>query len=169
MTQTVLLVTSIGGAENCASTIGRQLGLAVDLAQTRRTALAALRRREYAVLVLDEGMIEADPAGAEVLWQQAGLAIPVQVNLGISGCNRVLREVRSALQRREREMSLAMRAATQVVEGEMNTTITGLLLQTQLALAEPTLPANVAVKLRQVVELAGALREQLRRAPEAIS
>jgi hypothetical protein len=155
MTQTVLLVTAIAGAENCASAIGRQLGLAVELAQNRRAALAALRRREYSVMVLDEGLVEADPAGAEVLWQQAGLAIPVQVNLGISGCNRVLREVRAALQRREKEQSLAIRAAAQLMEGEMNTTITGLLLQTQLALAEPALPANVAIKLQQVVELAG--------------
>jgi hypothetical protein len=169
MTQTVLLVTAIAGAENCASAIGRQLGLAVELAQNRRVALTALRRREYSVLVLDEGLIEADPAGAEVLWQQAGLAIPVQVNLGISGCNRVLREVRAALQRRERELSLAMRAATQLMEGEMNTTLTGLLLQTQLALAEPTLPATVAAKLQQVVELAGTLREQLRHPPEVLS
>jgi hypothetical protein len=169
MSQTVLLVTGIAGAENCASAIGRQLGLAVELAQNRRAALAALRRREYAVMVLDEGLIEADPAGAEVLWQQAGLAIPVQVNLGISGCNRVLREVRAALQRRERELSLAMRAATRLMEGEMNTTITGLLLQTELALADPALPANVAIKLQQVVELAGALREQLRHPPEALS
>jgi hypothetical protein len=169
MTQTVLLVTSIAGAENCATAIGRQLGLAVDLAQNRRAALTALRRREYSVMVLDEGLVEADPAGAEVLWQQAGLAVPVQVNLGISGCNRVLREVRAALQRREREVSLAMRAATQLMEGEMNTTITGLLLQTQLALAEPTLPAHIAVKLQQVVELAGTLRDQLRRPSEAHS
>lgn len=168
MTQTVLLVTAIAGAENCADAIGRQLGLAVELAQNRRAALAALRRREYAVMVLDEGLAEADPAGAEVLWQQASLAIPVQVNLGISGCNRVLREVRAALQRREREQSLAMRAAAQLIEGEMNTTLTGLLLQTQLALAEPTLPANVAIKLQQVVELAGVLRDQLRHPPATI-
>ena len=168
MAQTVLLVTSIAGAENCATAIGRQLGLAVELAQNRRTALTALRRREYAVMVLDEGLVEADPAGAEVLWQQAGLAIPVQVNLGISGCNRVLREVRAALQRREREVSLAMRAATQLMEGEMNTTITGLLLQTELALAEPLLPSHIAAKLQQVVELAGTLRDQLRHPPEEL-
>lgn len=162
MTQTVLLVTTIAGAENCASAIGRQLGLAVELVQNRRVALAALRRREYSVLVLDDALVESDPAGAEVLWQQAGLAIPIQVNLGISGCNRVLREVRAALQRRERELSLAMQAAAQLMAGEMNTTITGLLLQTQLALAEPTLPANVAAKLQQIVEMAGLLRDQLR-------
>jgi hypothetical protein len=167
MTHTVLLVTTIAGAENCAAAIGRQLGLSVELAPNRRTALAALRRREYAVIVLDEGMVESDPAGAEVLWQQAGLAIPLQVNLGISGCNRVLREVRSALQRRERELSLAMRAAARLMEGEMNTTLTGLLLQTQLALAEPELPPQVAVKLQQVVELAGVLRNQLRNPSES--
>lgn len=169
MTQTVLLVTSIAGAENCAAAIGRQLGLTVELAQNRRAALTSLRRREYAVLVLDESMVEADPAGAEVLWQQAGLAIPVQVNLGISGCNRVLREVRAALQRREREMALAMRAASRLMEGEMNTTLTGLLLQTELALAEPALPPQVATKLRQVVELAGTLRDQLRTPSELAS
>ena len=169
MTQTVLLVTSIAGAENCAVAIGHQLGLTVELAQNRRTALTALRRREFSVLVLDESLVETDPAGTEVLWQQAGLAIPVQVNLGISGCNRVLREVRAALLRRERELSLAMRAATQLMEGEMNTTLTGLLLQTELALAEPALPPQVAVKLRQVVELAGTLRDQLRQTPEVVS
>ena len=118
MPQTVLLVTTMSGAENCAAAVGRQLGLSVEVAENRRTALAALRRREYAVMVLDESLVEADPAGAEVLWQQAGLAVPIQVNLGISGCNRVLREVRAALQRRERELSLAMRAAAQIMEGE---------------------------------------------------
>jgi hypothetical protein len=91
------------------------------------------------------------------------------VNLGISGCNRVLREVRAALQRRERELSLAMRAAAQIMEGEMNTTLTGLLLKTQLVLQEPTLPPGTVMKLRQVVELAGALREQLRTPPEVVN
>ena len=169
MTQSVLLVTAMSGAETCASAIGRQLGLTVELAQNRRAALAALRRREYSVMVLDESIVEADPAGAEVLWQQASLAVPIQVNLGISGCNRVLREVRAALQRRERELSLALRAAARLMEGEMNTTLTGLLLQTELALEEPTLPPNVAVKLRQVVELASVLRDQLRTPSTALS
>ncbi|MHB1957592.1 MAG: hypothetical protein ACYCO5_01005, partial [Acidobacteriaceae bacterium] len=68
--------------------------------------------------------------------------------------------------RRERELSLAMRAAAQIMEGEMNTTITGLLLQTQLAMQEPTLTPGTAVKLRQVFALASELREQLRTPPE---
>jgi hypothetical protein len=62
-----------------------------------------------------------------------------------------------------------MRAAAQIMEGEMNTTLTGLLLQTQLALEEPTLAPGTVVKLRQVVELAGVLREQLRTPPVVLS
>ena len=81
----------------------------------------------------------------------------------------MLREVRAALQRRERELSLAMRAAAQIMEGEMNTTLTGLLLQTQLALEEPTLTPGTVIKLRQVVELAGELREHLRTPPVVLS
>ena len=46
MTQPVLLVTAMSGAEDCASAIGRQLGLIVELAENRRVALAALRHRE---------------------------------------------------------------------------------------------------------------------------
>ena len=168
MQQTVLLVTTMSGAENCAAAVGRQLGLTVEVAENRRIALAALRRHDYAVMVLDESLVEADPAGAEVLWQHAGVAVPIQVNLGISGCNRLLREVRAALQRRERELSLAMRAAARIMEGEMNTTLTGLLLQTQLALEDPTLTPGTAVKLRHAVELAGVLREQLRTPPVVV-
>lgn len=161
MSQNMLLVTNIPGAENCAAAITRQLGLGVELASNGRAALAALRRREYAVVVLDDSQIEADPTGVDVLWQQAGLAIPIQVNLAISGCGRVLREVRAALLRREREQALALRAATQVIGGEINTTVTGLLLQTQLMLSEPSIPSSLLPKLQQVAQLAGALRQQL--------
>lgn len=165
MTQTILLVTPVADAENCASLIGQQLGLGVEVAQNRRAALSALRRREYSVLVLDDALIESDPAGAEVLWLQAGLAIPLQVKLGISGCGRLVREVRAALLRRERELSLSTRAAAQVIEGELNTTITGLLLQTELLLAEPGLSPSLKAKLQQIVSLTRSLRDQLRPEP----
>ena len=73
----------------------------------------------------------------------------------------MLREVRAALLRREREQALALRAATQVIGGEINTTVTGLLLQTQLMLSEPSLPSALLPKMQQVAQLAGALRQQL--------
>lgn len=43
----------------------------------------------------------------------------------------------------------------------MKTTITGLLLKTQLALEEPTLQPGTVVKLRQVLELVIVLHDKL--------
>ena len=59
---------------------------------------------------------------------------------------------------------LAMRAAASAIESQLKSTVTGLLLQSQLALAEPTLSGTVSSKLKMVVELAGNLRQQLERA-----
>lgn len=162
-----LMISSMAGAENCAALMTRQLGIRVEVVTTRRLGLAALRRQEYAVLILEESVAEADPQGADLLWQNAGLAVAVQVNFAISGCARLVREVRSALARREQQEGAAMRAATIRIESELKSTVTGLLLQSQLALAEPSLSPQLTAKLKQMVELAGSLRERLRPQPGA--
>ncbi|HTJ30259.1 MAG TPA: hypothetical protein VL346_07150, partial [Acidobacteriaceae bacterium] len=90
-----------------------------------------------------------------------GLAIPVQVNFALAGVQRVAREVRLALQRRERERALAHEAAAAAIETELKSTVAGLLLHSQLALQDRELTAPVREKLRVVADLAGTLREQL--------
>jgi hypothetical protein len=97
------------------------------------------------------------------LWRYSGLAIPLQINFALSGTARLARDVRAALNRREQEHVLAMRAAASTIEGQLRSTVTGLLLQSELALAEPAISGNVATKLKLVIELAGSLRHQLER------
>ncbi len=160
-----LIITAISGAEHCAASLSKQLGLPVEVASSRREGMAALRRREYTIVVVDEPVAESSPESAEMLWKQAGLAIPLQINFAISGTNRIIREVRSALQRREHEHELAMRAATATIESELRDTVTGLLLHSQLALAEPLVSGPLSAKLRTVVELAGNLRTRLEKTP----
>ncbi len=160
--QTILMISSMVGAENCAALITRQLGMQVEVVPGRKAGLAALRRREYAVLIVEESLAEADPQGADLLWQHAGLAVAVQINFAISGCARLVREVKAALARRGQEQNLAMRVAATRLESELKSTVTGLLLQSQLALAEPSLSPQLTAKLQQMVELAGSLRERLR-------
>jgi hypothetical protein len=106
-------------------------------------------------------MAECDPAAAESIWEHAGLAIPLQINFALSGAARLIREIRAALHRREREQMLARRAATAAIEAELKTTVAGLLLNSQLALNGSEVPALVADKLRVVADLAGSLRQQL--------
>jgi DNA-binding NtrC family response regulator len=157
----ILIVTGIEGARNCAAVLGAQLGMEVEAAEGRKAALAALRRREFSAVLVDETMAECDPAAAEAIWDHAGLAIPLQINFALSGAARLVREIRAALHRREREQMLARRAAAAAIETELKTTVAGLLLHSQLALAGNEVPAPVADKLRMVADLAGSLRQQL--------
>ncbi len=163
--QSALIITGISGADHCAASLSKQLGLPVEVASSRREGLAALRRREYSIVVIDEPVAESSPEGAEMLWKQAGLAIPLQLNFAISGTDRILREVRAALQRREHEQQLAMRAANTAIENDLRDAVAGLLLHSQLALAEPLLSSHLAAKLQTVAELAGNLRTRLERGP----
>ena len=157
----ILMVTGMEGARNCATVVGGQLGMEVEVAEGRKAALAALRRREFLAVVVDETMAECDPAAAEAIWERSGLAIPLQINFALSGAARLTREIRAALHRREREQALARRAAAEAIETELKSTVAGLLLHSQLALNGNEVPATVADRLRVVADLAGSLRQQL--------
>jgi hypothetical protein len=157
----ILMVTGIEGAQNCATVIGEALDAQVEVAAGRKAALAALRGAEFSAVVLDETLAECDPAAAEAIWARAGLAIPLQINFALSGAARLIREIRAALRRREREQMLARQAAAAAIETELKSTVAGLLLHSQLALSGAGVPAPVAEKLRVVAALAGNLRRQL--------
>jgi hypothetical protein len=157
----ILIVTGMEGARNCASVVAAQLGMEVEVAEGRRSALAALRKREFAAVVVDDTLAECDPAAAEAIWERSGLSIPLQINFALSGAARLIREIRAALHRREREQVLARRAAAAAIENEVKTAIAGLLLHSQLALSGGEVPPPVADKLRVVADLASNLRRQL--------
>jgi signal transduction histidine kinase len=157
----ILIVTGIEGARNCAAVVGAQLGMEVEVADGRKAALAALRRHEFSAVVVDETMVECEPASAEAIWEHTSLAIPLQINFALAGAERLVREIRAALHRREREQTLARRAAAAAIEIELKTTVAGLLLHSQLALNSSELSSPVAERLRVVADLAGSLRQQL--------
>ena len=157
----ILIVTGVEGARNCAAVVAMQLGMEVEVADGRKAALGALRRREFAAVVVDETMAECAPASAEAIWEHASLAIPLQINFALSGAARLVREIRAALHRREREQTLARRAAAAAIETELKSTVAGLLLHSQLALNGSEISSLAAERMRMVADLAGSLRQQL--------
>jgi len=157
----ILIVTGIEGARNCAAVVATQLGMEVEVAEGRKAALAALRSKEYLAVVIDDTLAECDPVAAERICESAGLAIPMQINFAVSGAARLTREIRAALYRRTREQEVARRAAAAAMEAELKNTVAGLVLQSQLALTGAEIPAPVAERLRVVADLAGSLRRQL--------
>jgi hypothetical protein len=160
----VLIISPMADAPRVADSLGSTLGCSVNVVPSHRAGLIALRHRDYSVVVVDDCLAEANPAAAELLWQSFGMAVPVQINFAFSGGARLAREVQAAIGRREQQQVMALRAAASLLENDLKSTLTGLLLQSQLALAEPELPPRVAGKLEQVAELAGSLRRRLEQA-----
>jgi hypothetical protein len=160
----ILIVSGIEGVRNCAEIVSKQLGMEVDFAEGRG-AIDALRRREFAVVVVDETLAERDPSAADAIWERSGLAIPLQINFALAGAARIIREIRAALHRREREQAAARLAAQEDFGAELKKTITGLVLQSQLALSDNGVPAHIAQKLRVVADLASHVVQTARRRP----
>jgi hypothetical protein len=157
----ILLVTPSSCGNDSAKLLSDSTGERVDLATTLRQAATVIRNKTYRCVVLDQYLLEAEPAETESLMQHLGLAMPVQVNLGITGIDRLVREVRAALARRQREESAARSAAEQVLHSELIGTLTALLLSCELALNSPDLPPGAHEKIRSAHDLAIRLREQL--------
>ncbi len=116
----VLLVTYLSSGEECGAAVNRATGERTRVANTVRQAVSLLKGDEYNALVIDESMLESEPAAVDLLLLCAGTAIPVYVNLAISGSERVVREVRVALDRRRREQVIAVQLAESVLHKELN-------------------------------------------------
>ena len=157
----VLLVSSVRGVEACATTLMQQLGVEVELAAGRAEALDALRAGTFAAVIVEESLAEGDPRGAELLWKMAGFAIPMQVNFAVTGSARLVRDLRAALSRRDQEHASAHRAALTAMESDLRSTVSGLVLHTQLALQESPSSPSLEKRLRLMAELAGSLKQRL--------
>ena len=157
----ILLITPSPQAQQCAAVIQNATGEATQPVESARRASKLLRSDEYSALIIDQHVAEADPEGTEVLLQHAGTAVPVYINLAISGSERVLRELKQALRRSQKEREAARRQAELDLRNELKDSVTALLLSCQLALAIPQLPPAAKSKLNSACELAKDIRSRL--------
>jgi hypothetical protein len=160
----VLIISPMSDAARIAEALSNAVGCPVKVAANQRAGVTELRHQDYSVVVVDDCTAEANPAATEMLWQSLGMAVPVQINFAFHGSHRLAREVQAAIGRREQQQVQALRAAASLLESELKSTVTGLLLQSQLALAEPEVPPKLAGKLELVAELASTLRRRLEHA-----
>jgi hypothetical protein len=160
MPSPILLIAPETSAAPVVAALRRSLDAEVEVAPNRRSGVACLRRREYALVVLEESLTTADPEAADAIYRSAIGAPLLEVNFVITGPERIVRQCRAALQRRASDLAQAEAAATQNLHGDLNATLAGLLLESQLALRAAT-PA-LEPKLRHVVSLASDLRDRLR-------
>jgi hypothetical protein len=157
----ILLITSLAKAEECAKGLQEATAEPAQVAATLREALAQLQAHEFTAVVVDQLLLDAEPDDFETIIKHMGTAVPVFSNFAISGIQRVSRELRSALLRRKRELSLARHEAEQSLRSELNDTITALLLSCEMALDVPNLPLFAETKMRAVDALAKEMRTKL--------
>jgi hypothetical protein len=157
----ILLITSSTRAQECAVAIERTVNERTQICPRLSLAARTLRSTQCSALVIDQNLIEADPSTADAVLSEAETAIPVFVNFAICGMERVLRDVRSALQRREGERLRAVREAEANLRSQLTEALTGILLSSQLAMEVPAVPAAAQARLRSVYQLAMSMRQRL--------
>jgi hypothetical protein len=157
----ILLVTASERARECSAALHDATGEKVMAAESLARATTLLRAECYLVVVLDQFLLETEPREAGSTLAHLGTAIPVQVNLAITGIERLVREVRSAVERRRCEEVMGRRTALGAISSELNGTVTALLLSTELALETSGLPPAASERLVSVHDLVKKLRRQL--------
>ncbi len=167
MEKTVLIVTAIDGAENLARALSREADAVVEIARSRRAALARLRRDPVTALLLDTSLPDSEMTTSEMVWQNAGGAIPVEISLSTLGASGVVRLLRNLLQGREQAETLGRKEAKTAVTADLQSTLTSILLQSDMLLRDKAITPTVADKLRHVKELTDLLRVRLETAHES--
>jgi hypothetical protein len=161
----ILFVTACDRGEECATALQKATGEQVQVIKSTRQTPVREEKEQFqgriTVVVMDEGMLDSEPISAQEFLDSMDTAVPVFINFAISGMERIVREVRMALHRHQREQFQAMQAAESMLRGEVKDTVTGILLSSQLALETPDIPKTAQAKVQDIYQLALALRARL--------
>jgi len=157
----ILLITPSATGKQCAEALRSATSQDVHWADTIQEASTRLREQVYSVAVIDQFVVETEPEDSDQMIEHLGTAFPVYVNFGVSGMERLVRDVRSALHRRRREEAAARRAVAEQMHCEMRETLTAMLLSCELAMSVPNVPQLATEKIRNIDVLARELRLRL--------
>src|SRR5207248_1033880 len=157
----ILIIWNSAKAKECARSIEHAMQEPVQIASSLHDGVDCLRSVEYSAVVVDQWITEAEPEPTSVVFDHLGMAVPVFVNFGISGVERILRELRAALSRRGLETVLARHSARQALRDELKDDVTALLLSCGVALEESGLAENSRTRLSKIEELAKHIRSKL--------
>lgn len=157
----ILLIWSSDRAQDCAKAIERAFQQPVCVVSTLQEACEQLQTEEYSAVLIDQWIAEGEPGQADFIFHHLGTAAPVFVNFGISGIERIVRELRAAFNRRGRETMLARHNARIALRDELKDDVTALLLSCGIALSEPGLNEGITARLRNIEDAANRIRFKL--------
>src|SRR5579859_6921357 len=157
----ILLITPSARGQQCADSLRAATSEEIHWAQNSQAASAQLRQQSYSAAVIDQFLLETEPDDSDQMLEHLGTAFPVYLNFAVTGMERLVREVRSALHRRKREEGAARRAVEEQMRIDMRESLTALLLSCELAMSVPDVPDPAVEKIRAIDNLARELRLRL--------
>jgi hypothetical protein len=156
----ILVIAAEPAAAAVAAALRLELNAHVETAANRRAGQAALRGREFNFVILDQSLVLSESDAADLLYESASSALLLEFNFALCSAGRIVRHMRAAIARRAVDRARDRAAAAAALNGELNATLAGLLLQSELVLREA--PPNLVPKVQQLVELAANLRDLLK-------
>jgi hypothetical protein len=157
----ILLISALAKAHAWARALQDASNEGVTVCASSAEAVVTLQAQEFSAVIFDQQLLDADPDEGRTMLKHIGAAAPVYVNFAISAMGRVVRDLRSALHRRKRELAAAKREAEQTLRNELNSTVTALLLSCQMARQGPDLPASAETRMQDVEALARQVSARL--------
>jgi DNA-binding NtrC family response regulator len=157
----ILLVWASEKAKGYARAIEGELRESVRVVSNLDLACEQLRANEFSAVVLDQWEVDLESPAAAVVFEHLGPAIPVSVNFGLSGIERIIRELRAAFVRRRLESRLAHETVRQALRDELKEDATALLLCCGLALEQPELGELARTRLEEINERARRISSKL--------
>ena len=151
----ILLITPQSRGPEFADSLHAATSQETHWAQSVQEAATRLREHSYSAAVIDQFLLETDPEESDQRIEHLSTAFPVCINFAVTGMDRLLREVRSALHRRKREEAAARRAIAEQMHSEMSEALTVMLLSCELAMAVPDVPIFAAERFEPSITWRG--------------
>ncbi len=156
----ILLVTPVQ-PEALLFAIQKVIQEPVDIALTFEAALDHARQREYSVVILDHDLAEAEPVATEALLGLTAAAFPLQLRLALTSAERLGREIRSALRRRQLELRSMEQSAVRSLHAELRDMLTAMLLQCDLMADSAGVSPEVRDTAQAMQQIVGRVRSRL--------
>lgn len=157
----ILLLSPYQNAPECAAQIERATRDKVQIVNTIRLAMSALRSQPFALVIADENLLESSPESSDALQQRMETSLPVIIDMACVRPEKVARVAAATLKRRAAEFELARKQAIEELRSEMKSELTGLLISSELALKTERLAPKTSEKLLAVLEIAKRMQTRL--------
>jgi histidinol-phosphate/aromatic aminotransferase/cobyric acid decarboxylase-like protein len=108
-----LRIAMFSAGSPCADALYPATGHETQCSQTLQASATRLRGQTYTAAVVDQFLLATEADESDRMIENLGTAFPVDVNFAVTGVDRLVREVRSALHRHKREEGSARRAVAQ--------------------------------------------------------